>query len=286
MKKSFMREKVIHCGKDYLSPEIFPYTGTQQQAVKGKRGKKKKVSEPKQKNLNDKRAKRYFIQLANANFGEGDLAVHLTYAPEFLPDSYEEAIKIVINFLRRVAYLRKKRGLPPLKYLLITQMGRNGKRIHHHILMNGGLDRDEVESLWWKVKESKKKKRPAVMYGWANADRLKPNKKGIANMAGYMVQDSTGKKHWTQSQNLEKPWYRPPNDKKYTRRQLAKIAKLPPDSEEYRAFWEKQYKGWELVEAEQQYVEQSGWYFYLTMRRTRTFGQDGGGRKRNFRTMP
>lgn len=167
MKKSFMREKVIHCGKDYLSPEIFPYTGTQQQAVKGKRGKKKKVSEPKQKNLNDKRAKRYFIQLANANFGEGDLAVHLTYAPEFLPDSYEEAIKIVINFLRRVAYLRKKRGLPPLKYLLITQMGRNGKRIHHHILMNGGLDRDEVESLWWKVKESKKKKRPAVMYGWA-----------------------------------------------------------------------------------------------------------------------
>ena len=149
MKKSFMREKVIHCGKDYLSPEIFPYTGTQQQAVKGKRGKKKKVSEPKQKNLNDKRAKRYFIQLANANFGEGDLAVHLTYAPEFLPDSYEEAIKIVINFLRRVAYLRKKRGLPPLKYLLITQMGRNGKRIHHHILMNGGLDRDEVESLWW-----------------------------------------------------------------------------------------------------------------------------------------
>ena len=175
---------------------------------------------------------------------------------------------ITINFLRRVAYLRKKRGLPPLKYLLITQIGRKkGGRIHHHILMNGGLDRDEVEALWWKVKESKKKKRPAVMYGWANADRLKPNKKGIANMAGYMVQDSTGKKHWTQSQNLEKPWYNPPNDKKYSRRQLAKIAKLPPDSEEYRAFWEKKYKGWELVEVEQQYVEQSGWYFYLTMRR-------------------
>lgn len=268
MKKSFMREKVIHCGKDYLAPEIFPYTGTQQQAVKGKRGKKKRVSEPKQKNLNDRRAKRYFIQLANSNFGEGDLAVHLTYAPEFLPDTYEEAVKNAINFLRRVAYLRKKRGLPPLKYLLITQIGRKkGGRIHHHILMNGGLDRDEVESLWWKVKESKKKKRPAVMYGWANADRLKPNKKGIANMAGYMVQDSTGKKHWTQSQNLEKPWYNPPNDKKYSRRQLAKIAKLPPDSEEYRAFWEKKYKGWELVEVEQQYVEQSGWYFYLTMRR-------------------
>ena len=270
MKKSFMREKVIHCGNDYLAPEIFPYTGNQQKAVRGKRGKKKRVSEPKQKNLNDKRAKRYFIQLANSNFGEGDLAVHLTYAPEFLPDTYEEAVKNAINFLRRVAYLRKKRGLPPLKYLLITQMGRKKKgthRIHHHILMNGGLDRDEVEALWWKVKESKKQKRPAVMFGWANADRLKPNKKGIANMAGYMVQDSAGKKHWTQSQNLEKPWHRGPNDGKYPRNKLEKIAKLPADSEEYRNFWEKKYRGWELVDSERQYVEQSGWYFYLTMRR-------------------
>ena len=88
-----------------------------------------------------------------------------------------------------------------------------------------------------------------------------------ANMAGYMVQDSAGKKHWTQSQNLEKPWHRGPNDGKYTRNQLEKIAKLPSDSEEYRNFWEKKYRGWELVDSERQYVEQSGWYFYLTMRR-------------------
>lgn len=278
MKKSFMREKVIHCGKDYLAPQIFPYTQTQQRAVKGKRGKKQKVSEPKQKNLNDRRAKRYFIQLANSNFGEGDLAVHLTYSPEFLPATYEEAHENAVNFLRRVAYRRKKLGLPPLKYLLITQMGRkrNGThRIHHHILMNGGLDRDEVEAMWWAVKGTKK--REAVMFGWANADRLKPNKKGIANMAGYMVQDSTGKKHWTQSQNLEKPWFKGTNDSKYTRRQLEKIAKLPPDSPEYRAFWEKKYKGWknadwELVDIEQVYAEQSGWYFYLTMRRKKKGG--------------
>lgn len=268
MKNSFMREKVIHCGKDFIAPEIFPYTGRQQGAAKGRRGKKQKVSEPKQKNLNDRRAKRYFVKLAIANFGEGDLAVHLTYAPEHLPETEEEAHEIVTRYLRRVAYRREKLGLPPLKYLLITQVGRkrNGThRIHHHIIMNGGLDRDEVEAMWWKVKGTKK--REAVMYGWANADRLKPNKKGIANMAGYMVQDSAGKKHWTQSQNLEKPWHRGPNDTKYSRRQLEKIAKLPQDSEEYKDFWERQYKGWELVDSEQRYVEQSGWHFYLTMRR-------------------
>lgn len=268
MKNSFMREKVIHCGKNFIAPEIFPYTGRQQGAAKGRRGKKQKVSEPKQKNLNDRRAKRYFVQLANTNFGEEDLAVHLTYSPEYLPETEEKAHEIATRYLRRVAYRRDKLGLPPLKYILITQEGRkrNGThRIHHHIIMNGGLDRDEVEAMWWKVKGTKK--REAVMYGWANADRLKPNKKGIANMAGYMVQDSAGKKHWTQSQNLEKPWHRGPNDTKYSRRQLERIAKLPQDSEEYKQFWERQYKGWELVDSEQRYVEQSGWHFYLTMRR-------------------
>ena len=226
--RSSIREKVVHCGKNFLSPEIYPYSGQQQQAVGRKRGKKVNVSAPKQKNLNDRRAKRYFIQLANSNFGVGDLVVHLTYAPEFLPESEEEAAKIVAKYLRRVAYLRKKRGLPPLKYLLVTQIGRKKDgthRIHHHILMNGGLDRDEVENLWWETKGTKE--REPVMYGWANADRLRPNAKGIASMAGYMVQDSAGKKHWTQSQNLEKPWHRAPNDRKYTRRQLDKIAKLP-----------------------------------------------------------
>ena len=153
--RSFIREKVVHCGKNFLSPEIYPYSGQQQQAVGRKRGKKVNVSAPKQKNLNDRRAKRYFIQLANSNFGVGDLVVHLTYAPEFLPESEEEAAKIVAKYLRRVAYLRKKRGLPPLKYLLVTQIGRKKDgthRIHHHVLMNGGLDRDEVENLWWETK--------------------------------------------------------------------------------------------------------------------------------------
>ena len=156
MKNTFIREKAIHCGKDFLMPEIFPYTGRQQQAVRGRRKKKIKVTEPAQKNLNDRRAKRYFVQLALANFGKArdkDVVIHLTYAPEFLPGTEKEAHKIAVTYLRRVAYLRKKKGLPPLKYILVTQVGRkrNGThRIHHHILMNGGLDRDELESLWWK----------------------------------------------------------------------------------------------------------------------------------------
>lgn len=266
--RSFIREKVVHCGTDFLAPEIYPYSGQQQLAVGRKREKKQNVSAPKQKNLNDRRAKRYFIQLANSNFGLGDLVVHLTYTQAFLPKDEDEAKKNVAKYLRRVSYLRKEKGLPALKYMVVTQIGRkkNGThRIHHHVLMNGGLDRDVVEALWWKEKGTKT--RAPVLYGWANADRLKPGKNGIANMAGYMVQDSAGKKHWTQSQNLEKPWHRAPNDHKYTRRQLDKIAKLPEESEAFRKFWERQYRGWELVECERSFNEQTGWYFYLTMRR-------------------
>lgn len=45
---------------------------------------------------------------------------------------------------------------------------------------------------------------------------------------------------------------------------MDKIAKLPEDSEEFVRFWEKQYRGWELVECEKSFNEQTGWYFYLT----------------------
>ena len=106
MKNTFIREKAIHCGKDFLMPEIFPYTGRQQQAVRGRRKKKIKVTEPAQKNLNDRRAKRYFVQLALANFGKArdkDVVIHLTYAPEFLPGTEKEAHKIAVTYLRRVA---------------------------------------------------------------------------------------------------------------------------------------------------------------------------------------
>lgn len=132
-KQVFHTGKVVHCGKNFLSPEIYPYSGQQQQAVGRKRGKKVNVSAPKQKNLNDRRAKRYFIQLANSNFGVGDLVVHLTYCPGVSAgEPEEEAAKIVAKYLRRVAYLRKKRGLPPLKYLLVTQIGRKKDGTHRH----------------------------------------------------------------------------------------------------------------------------------------------------------
>ena len=93
--------------------------------------------------------------MGNGNFGIGDLHVSCTYNAKNLPDSVEEAERIVSNYLRRIAYRRNKLGLPPLKYILVTEYkfakdGEQIKRIHHHIIMNGGLSRDDVEMMWTK----------------------------------------------------------------------------------------------------------------------------------------
>ena len=118
--RSFIREKKIYCGKQYREVDIFSYTDTQYRASqRGTRSRKIKESEPKQKNLNDKNARRYFVQTANLNFGDDPGALHVsaTYSGKYLPPTVEEAEREVTNYLRRVQYQRKKQGLPPLKYI-------------------------------------------------------------------------------------------------------------------------------------------------------------------------
>jgi hypothetical protein len=270
--KNFTREKKIHCGDEYLEVDIFPYSDNQQQASRNKRGKrskKEKESESKQKNLNDKNARRYLTQLANTNFSVRDLHVTATYSNKFLPDTIEEAEKEISNYLRRVNYKRKKEGLPPLKYIIVTEYStkRNEEkptRIHHHIFMNGGLDRDAVEELWCKRRQKGQKKGERI--GFINADRLQPDENGVAALCTYLVKNPNGKKRWSSSQNLEKPWSRT-NDHKYSKREIEKIAKNPPDVD----YWEKKYPGWTLVNNDyalkMEYNEVAGWYIYLKMRR-------------------
>lgn len=233
---------------------------------KGGRSKKQKVSATKQRNLNDKNAKRYFTQLLNTNFGEGDLHVTVTYAQ--VPDSAEEAEREAANYIRRIAHQRKRLGLPLLKYVMVTEAnspksGSSDKpvRIHHHIVMNGGLERDAVEELWRKPRKKGQKQGDRI--GYANADRLKPNDFGLEALSRYLTKDPKGKKRWSSSQNLEKPEYRT-NDHKYSRRQVEKIVKDEIDNQIY---WERQYPGWALSECKPVYNDITGWAIYLKLRR-------------------
>ena len=297
--RTFIREKKVYCGPEYLEVDLYPYTKTQAEAAKGTRSRRKKVSQPKQMNLNDKNARRYFTQLGNTNFGEGDLHVTLTYNKQHLPPGIDAAENEVSNFLRRVKYARSKKGLPPLKYMLVTEYktardGDKPTRIHHHIIMSGGLDRDEIENLWRKRKKAGQKRGDKI--GFANADRLQPQGNGIAALCTYITKQPGGKKRWTSSQNLDRPGDEindpgePPrtntqrrysgsvnltapisrtNDYAYSKKELARIARDPPGVE----YWEKRYPGYTLILDDEYafqpvYNEETGhWAAYVKLRR-------------------
>ncbi len=260
--RNFYREKKIYCGKDYIEVDVIPCS------VKGK-GKRKRVTEstPTQKNLNDKNSKRYFVQKANANFGKGDLCVDCTYADKYLPATLEIALKDLENYIRRIKYHMEKKGLD-LKYMAVTEYTLEGEegddggepvRVHHHLIINGGLDRDFIESLWSKrVKGS----REPESIGFVNADRLQPNENGIEGRCNYMQKRKKGCKRFTCSQNLTKPVIKP-NDSKYSRRDVLKLRETPEDKEH----WRKQFPGFEPSRIEWEYNEFTGWAVYVKLRR-------------------
>ena len=137
-------------------------------------------------------------------------------------------------------------------------------RIHHHIIMNGGLDRDVVEDLWRKRRRKGQKKGDKI--GFCNADRLQADENGIAALCTYLVKQGCGKKRWNSSHNLERPYSRT-NDGKYNRRQIQKWAKEHPPRE----FWEKKYPGWTLTDddygVQYEYNDFTGWAVYLKLRK-------------------
>ena len=102
-----IREKRIYSGK-FLEIEIYPISKNERNKS---RKRKLKESLNKQKNLNDKNARKHLRRLLNTNFTDKDIALHLTYDNENLPGSEEEAKRNVSNFLRRVKNYRRKRGM-------------------------------------------------------------------------------------------------------------------------------------------------------------------------------
>lgn len=295
--RTFVREKKIYCGRDFLEVDIYNYTATEQEvAVRGRRSKKQVESTQKQMDWNDINAKRRFLQLVNTNFTANDIHVTLTYSSANLPSTLEAAEHELHNFLRRVDYRRKKNGLSPLKYIIIPvcvykKDGVTPARIHHHVIMNGGLSRDDIEDLWRKRRKKGQKKGDKI--GYANADRLQPEENGFVALCEYLAKQTGGKKRWIPSKNLDKPekeitdpdsppktvasrfsasanlqkpWSRT-NDHRFSRKEINKIASTPPDVK----YWEKRYPGYTLIRGDYGYQavhsDLRGWCLYLKLRR-------------------
>lgn len=143
--------------------------------------------------VNDRNARKRFERMAECNFRAGrDYFLTLTYAPP-VPEDMATCNRELRNYLNRVNRARKRAGLEKAKCAGVVETGKNG-RLHHHLLIEGGLDRDTMERLWGK--------------GYANCDRIQGG--GLAGLAKYMTKGFSAKRdkgrhRYYYSRNLKKP---------------------------------------------------------------------------------
>ncbi len=142
---------------------------------------------------NARNACKYFERKMNANFCYLDYRIDLTYADDRLPDA-SQAQRDAQNYLRRVKYACKRKGLPPPRYMGVSEGKREGsrqKRVHHHIVISCGLSREELEAIWKK--------------GRVRTDRLQADRYGYTALARYLMKEPEGAKRYFCSRNLKEP---------------------------------------------------------------------------------
>ena len=239
---------------DRLECEIYPVFGREE--TQKARAAKKNITPEKQKRLNDERARRHLIQLADANFTDKDIHLTLTYRAEA---TLEQCKKDVRNFLLRVKRYREKKGIGELKYIYTIEgkqelvKGLPVSRIHVHMLMNGGVDRAFLEEMW--------------ALGYANADRLQPTERGLEEIASYIIKEScrSGGRKYCASRNLKQP-IRRTTDAKTSNRVVKAIAH--DIRNEAKEQTEKMYPKYQYVDCKVYYSDQlDGVYIRVLMRR-------------------
>lgn len=222
----FTRSRVNVCG-EFMDGDIYP---VYQPA--GKRRKRCNPTKEIQSKLNQRNAEKKLTRLAHLNFTENDLALHLTYRDGEHPADIEEAERHLDNYIRRLSRKYKKAGLV-LKYIRATERGSKNGRIHHHLIISGGLDRDMLEKTWGR--------------GYANSKRLQFNEKGIAGLAHYVAKDRVTFKRWSGSRNLIKPEPEV-EDNKFNMGDIDTIVDLI-ETKNIWGYFEALYPGYELIEA-------------------------------------
>jgi hypothetical protein len=142
---------------------------------------------------NAENARKHFERKINTNFTDVDYRIDFTYANDFLPD-FVQAKQDMENYLRRVKYACRKKGLPPPRYMGVSEGKRESsrqKRIHHHLVISCSLPRDELESIWKK--------------GRVRAEHLQADRFGYTALARYMMKEPKGSKRYFCSRNLKEP---------------------------------------------------------------------------------
>ena len=240
-----------------LEAEVYPVFGREE---RGKlRAAKQNQTPEKQRKLNERRSEHQLMMLADTNFGEDDYHLTLTYAGD--PPELARCKKDVKNFIARVKRLRERRGLSELKY--IYSIGDDAQsRIHVHMLINGGIRREELEEIWGN--------------GRTNAYKLQPDEHGLQGISNYLFRQNAGKKHaggmtgrktWVASRNLKRPKTR----RKDCQCSNARVRRIAGDFQnEAKEVMEKLYPGYTFVECSMYHSDiVDGVYIRCVMRQRR-----------------
>lgn len=148
--------------------------------------------------VNDRNARKRFHRMAEANFEAGrDYFLTLTYDGP-APEDPAQCDRDLRNYLARVNRARKKAGLPKARCIGVIETGERG-RLHHHLLIEGGLDRDRMEQLW--------------RHGAANCNRIQRTRGGIEALKTYFTKcfdtkkakRGKGRHRYFYTRNLKKP---------------------------------------------------------------------------------
>ena len=244
-----------------IDAEVFPVFGRNQRGEL--RRAKTRITREAQQRANDERSRIHLIQLVEKNFTEKDVSLTLTYdgqAPD--PGRVDKDIR---NFIGRVKRARARAGLPDLKYIYaiggdeMPAAGYSGRRPHVHMILNGGIDRDELERIWGK--------------GRANADRLQPRDEGLGGIATYFTKqkqdrpEKPGVKKWRGSRNLDQPIPRS-RDARMPNGRVKRIAR--DFRNEAKLVMEKLYPGYTLQDCQVRYSDViDGVYIRCVLRRRR-----------------
>lgn len=224
MKSIYYREQKHICGKSYatapyMEVDLYPVTPKQHKA--SRRAKRKEASTLAQQTYNDNRAKRYHVQLVNANFGKGDFSWTGTYDDDHHPEPGDmaKADRDLTNYIKRLYRWCDKNGVQRPKWVAATEYctvqedGTACGRHHHHAIIQhtDGLTRDVLEQLWADK---------AGQIGFTRCEYLDVDHGSVESLVRYISKNKRCARSWRQSRGLEKPKTPPPNDTKWSRKKL------------------------------------------------------------------
>lgn len=229
-----MIKELQHYAGDYLEVDFLPYRLPPRRG----RGRKSKPTTEAQAHLNQVNRERELYMLIHENFTRNDYAIHPTYADAFRPPDVETALKDRRNFILRLRRLYKKYGVDELKHISVLEKGVRSGKLHHHMIISGGIPREAVEQCWG--------------MGICNCRQLQFSERGILGLAHYIVKSAASGdednvrctyKAYSCSRNLKRP--SPPKERRVSARVFGELW----NDFENREIFEARYKDYFFVEA-------------------------------------